>query len=428
LDSLSDGLLLGLLALLILLSGFFSASETGMMALNRYRLRHQAGENNRGAKRIMRLLERPDRLIGVILLGNNFVNILASSLATLLALRWMGEAGIPLAALILTLVILICSEVAPKTLAAIHPERIAYPASLVISPLLKLLYPLVWLINLGGNSLLWILGLLPKNQAGQNALSMDELRTVVREADGMIPSRHQDMLLAILDMEKVTVEDIMVPRNEIVGIDVNSSNLSLNEQLMHSSHTRLPLYDENIDNVIGIIHIRKVMRLFQRNEVDQDMLIKLARDPYFIPEGTPLNVQLLNFQRHKRRIGLVVNEYGDIRGLVTLEDILEEIVGEFTTDRDVFSRDIHPQDDGSFLVDASITLRELNKGLNMQLPTNGPKTLNGLILEHLEAIPEGNISLRLAGYPLEIIHVTNNSIKTVRIDTSAWQPSGKLDS
>ena len=413
---LPTGLLLGLLLLLILLSGFFSASETGMMALNRYRLRHLAAQNHRAALRVSRLLDRPDRLIGVILLGNNFVNILASSLATVLAISWWGEGGIAIAAASLTLVILIFSEVAPKTLAALHPETIAYPASRIIAPLLTLTYPLVVAINFTANGLLRLFGLLPDFDAGRK-LSSEELRSVVmHEAEHLISKQHQEMLLAILDLQKVTVDDIMVPRHEIVGIDLDAgSALTLTEQLMGGSHTRLPVYRDSIDNVVGIIHMRKILHMFQRNEFSEEILLQAARDAYFIPQGTPLHVQLLNFQRHKHRIGLVVNEYGDIQGLVTLEDILEEIVGEFTTDRDTFSRDIHPQPDGSVLVDASITVRELNKTIGWELPTDGPKTLNGLILEHLESIPEGNVSLRLAGYALEIIHVASNSIRTVRI-------------
>jgi Mg2+/Co2+ transporter CorB len=420
LDDISTGLILGLLILLIFLSAFFSASETGMMALNRYRLRHLAAQNNRDAKRVLALLQRPDRLIGIILLGNNFVNILASSLATLLALKWMGEAGVPLAALILTMVILICSEVAPKTYAALHPENVAFPASRVILPLLRFFYPLVWLINVTGNGLLRLMGGLPNSGDGHK-LNLEELRTVVAES----PGSHQAMVLAVLDLEKVTVDDIMVPRQEIIGINLNDTISHITEQLGTSAHTRMPLYRDNIDNVVGLLHMRKILRLFQQGEVSKEMLENAARDTYFVPAGTPLHIQLLNFQRHKRRIGLVVNEYGDIQGLITLEDILEEIVGEFTTDRAMFSRDIHPQTDGSFLIDASITVRELNKAMQWDLPTDGPRTLNGLILEHLEIIPEGQISLRLKGYPVEIIQVANNVIKTVRIKPANWQPEAK---
>lgn len=425
-DGFHIGILLGILVFLIFASGFFSASETSMMAINRYRLRHLAAKKHKAAKRVCDLLERPDRLIGVILLGNNFVNILASSIATVIAIDLMGEAGVPVAAALLTVVILIFSEVTPKTIAATNPERIAFPASLLIKPLLQLFYPLVWALNIAGNGLLKLIGISQHND-DNHRLSSEELRTVVHEAEGIIPKRHQQMLLSILDLEKVTVDDIMIPRHEIIGIDLNSPLDMIREQLATAQHTRLPLYRENIDNVIGILHLRKIVRLFE-DELDKEDLEKTARDLYFVPEGTPLNTQLLNFQRHKRRIGLVVNEYGDIQGLVTLEDILEEIVGDFTTNpADVLTPDFHPLDDGSYLVDGSITVRELNRAMKWYLPTEGPKTLNGLILEYLEAIPEAGISLRLEGYPIEIMQTGDRVVKTVRIYPNRWQPPKKIE-
>jgi len=385
------------------------------MAINRYRLRHLAGKHHAGARRVLELLKRPDRLIGVLLLGNNFVNILASSIATVIAIELAGEGAIPLAAMLLTVVLLIVGEVAPKTVAAIHPEPIAFAASLFIKPLLKLLYPLVWLINIMSNSLLRLLGIsLPK--VGNHSLSADELRTVVHEAEGIIPKRHQQMLLGIFDLADSTVEDIMIPRHEITGIDLEAPLTDIIEQVTHSQHTRLPLYRESIDHVVGIVHLRKLLHYFEHEDFTKEALEKeAARDLYFIPEGTPLNTQLLNFQRHKRRIGLVVNEYGDIQGLVTLEDILEEVVGEFTTTPDNFSRDVHPQPDGTYLIDASITVRELNKVMHWTLPLDGPRTLNGLILDYLEAIPEAGVSLRLEGYPIEIVQMANNAVRTVRV-------------
>jgi len=385
------------------------------MAINRYRLRHLAGKHHAGARRVLELLKRPDRLIGVLLLGNNFVNILASSIATVIAIELAGESAIPLAAMLLTVVLLIVGEVAPKTVAAIHPEPIAFAASLFIKPLLKLLYPLVWLINTISNNLLGLLGIsLPK--VGNHALSVDELRTVVHEAEGIIPKRHQQMLLGIFDLADSTVEDIMIPRHEITGIDLEAPLTDIIEQVTHSQHTRLPLYRESIDHVVGIVHLRKLLHYFEHEDFTKEALEKeAARDLYFIPEGTPLNTQLLNFQRHKRRIGLVVNEYGDIQGLVTLEDILEEVVGEFTTTPDTFSRDVHPQTDGTYLIDASITVRELNKVMHWTLPLDGPRTLNGLILDYLEAIPEAGVSLRLEGYPIEIVQMANNAVRTVRV-------------
>jgi Mg2+/Co2+ transporter CorB len=385
-----------------------------MMAINRYRLRHLAAKKHKGALRVSQLLARPDRLIGVILLGNNFVNILASSIATVIAVKWMGEAGIAVAAALLTVVILIFSEVTPKTIAALHPEKVAFPASLLITPLLKILYPLVWALNYMGNTLLKLFGIAEQDK-DQHHLSSEELRTVVHEAGGIIPKRHQQMLLGILDLEKVSVEDIMVPRNEIVGIDLDAPLDVISQQLATTQHTRLPLYSDNIDNAIGIIHVRKVVTLFKHDELNKKALEKMANELYFVPEGTPLHTQLLNFQRHKRRTGLVVNEYGDIQGLVTLEDILEEIVGEFTTNPDALNLDIHPQEDGSYLVDGSITVRELNRFMHWHLPTEGPKTLNGLILDYLEIIPDADTSLLLDGHPIEIIQIAHKAVKTVRI-------------
>ncbi|HHB92910.1 MAG TPA: HlyC/CorC family transporter [Thioploca sp.] len=407
-------ILFGILFLLILASGFFSASETSMMAINRYRLRHLVAKKHRGAIRVNQLLKYPDRLIGVILLGNNFVNILASSIATVIAIELLGEAGIAVAATLLTIIILIFSEVTPKTIAALHPEKIAYPVSIIIKPLLKLFYPLVWILNYASNNILKLIGISESNSDNQR-LNTEELRTVVHEAGGLIPKRHQQMLLGILDLEKVTVEDIMIPRNEVIGIDLDEHIDVITEQLSACQHTRVPIYRENIDNVVGIVHLRKLLSLFKHNEFTKDTLKEYARELYFVPEGTSLNTQLLNFQRHKRRIGLVVNEYGDIQGLVTLEDILEEIVGEFTTNPDSLSLDIYPQDDNSFLVDGSITVRELNRVMQWDLATDGPKTLNGLILDHLEAIPESGTSLVLTNHPMEIVQMANNAVKMVRI-------------
>jgi len=393
-----------------------------MMAINRYRLRHLVQKKHRGAQRVNQLLERPDRLIGVILLGNNFVNIFASSIATVIGIELMGDAGIAIAAALLTVVILIFSEVAPKTVAALHPERIAFPASLIIKPLLKLSYPLVWTLNCAANTLLKWIGISEQDKDSHH-LSPDELRTVVHEAGGLIPQRHQSMLLGILDLEKVTVEDIMVPRNEIIGIDLKAPLDKITEQLATSQHTRLPLYREDIDNVMGMVHLRQLLRLFKHDEFSKEALEKTAQELYFVPEGTPLNTQLLNFQQHKRRIGLVVNEYGDIQGLVTLEDILEEIVGEFTTDPDSYTPDVQHQKDNTFLVDGSITVRELNREMQWHLPTNGPKTLNGLILEYLEVIPEAGTSLLLEGHPIEIVQMANKAVKTVKIKQRQEPPA-----
>jgi len=384
------------------------------MTLNRYRLRHLLQIKHKGAIRANRLLERPDRLIGLILLGNNFVNILASSLTTIIALRLGGETAIAIAAGLLTLVILIFAEVAPKTLAALHPERIAFPAAFIFIPLLKILYPLVWVVNGIANSLLRLLGV-DVEGANSHHLSTEELRTVVNEAGALIPKRHQSMLLSILDLEKVTVEDIMIPRNEVQGIDLEDDWADIKEQLTHSQHTRLPVYRGDIDNIEGILHIRHVMHLMAQEEFSKQAIEANMREPYFIPEATPLNTQLLNFQRQQRRIGLVVNEYGDIQGLVTLVDILEEIVGEFTSDPSALIKEIHPQEDGSFLVDGSTYIRELNRVMQWDLPQDGPKTLNGVVVEYLESIPEAGISVKINEYAIEIMQTSENMVKTARI-------------
>ncbi len=413
-DEIHLGVLFFALFILILLSAFFSGSETGLMTLNRYRLRHLAEQGHPGAQRAARLLERPDLLIGLILLGNNFVNILASMLTTLIALKLWGESGIAIAAGILTLVVLIFAEVTPKTLAALHPERIALPSAWIYIPLMKLLSPLVWLVNIIATAVLKLLGV-PTEVRTSQALSTEELRTVVKEAGAMIPARHQEMLLNLMDLEKVTVEDIMVPRNEVAGIDIEAEWESIITQLYGNQYTRLPLFRENIDHVIGILHMRDVLPPLYREELDREVLQRIAREPYFIPENTPLNRQLLNFQRSKHRIGFVVDEYGDMQGLITLEDILEEIVGEFTSDPAAQFDDIVPQEDGTWLVDGSINIRTLNSALHMSLPTDGPKTLNGLLIEYLEMIPDAGTSVLLDRHPIDIMLIKENMVKTVRI-------------
>jgi len=408
--------LFGALVLLIILSAFFSSSETGLMTLNRYRLRHLAQSKHKGAMRAQALLERPDRLIGLILLGNNFANILASSITTVIALRLGGQTGIAVGAGLLTLVILIFAEVAPKTLAALHPERIAFPAAWIYTPLLQILYPLVWVVNIIANGFLRIFGIRPELTEGDSHhLSREELRTVVNEAGALIPKRHQAMLVSILDLESVTVEDIMIPRNDIMGIDLEEDWNEIIEQLAHSQHTRLPVYNGDIDHVVGIIHIRNIVQSLAEKKLTKESLQRAMREPYFIPEATPLNTQLLNFQRQERRIGLVVNEYGDIQGLVTLEDILEEIVGEFTSDPSTAIKEFHLQEDGSYVVDGSASIRDINRWLKLKLPTDGPKTLNGLIIEYMETIPEPGTSLKINDYPMEVIHATSSSVRTVKV-------------
>lgn len=415
-DDISTGALFTLLAILIVMSGYFSSSETGMMSLNRYRLKHLSNQGHKGARRVEKLLNRPDRLIGLILIGNNLVNILASAIATIIGMRLYGDYGVAIATGVLTLVILVFAEVTPKTLAAMYPERVSYSSSLVLNVLMKVLSPLVILVNFITNGFLKILGLNPNNSDKDN-LSSEELRTVVHEAGGLIPRRHQDMLISILDLEHVTVNDIMVPRSEITGIDINDDWKSISRQLAHSPHGRIVLYRDQIDEVVGMLRLRESYRLMlEKNEFTKETLLRAADEIYFIPEATPLNNQLLKFQRNKERIGLVVDEYGDIQGLITLEDILEEIVGEFTTSiAPTLAEEITPQPDGSFMIEGSANIRDINKGLQWDLPTDGPRTLNGLILEHLEEIPETEISLKIEQHNMKIIAVEENKINLVKV-------------
>ena len=384
------------------------------MALNRYRLRHLANKGNRGAHLAQQLLNKPDRLIGLILLGNNIVNLLASPLAAYLGYRLYGDGGVLPATALFIAAVLIFAEVTPKTLAALHSEKFAFSAAYIYTPLQYVAYPLVFLINSITNNLLRVFGVSLENKA-LKSLSADELRTVVKEAGGLIPSKHQNMLISILDLESIKVEDIMIPRNEVLGVDIAEDWDDIRTQIVNAPFTRMPVYEENLDNIIGFLHLRKIFPRIVENEITLEELSAEFREPYFIPESTSLNTQLLNFQREKRRIGLVVDEYGDIQGLVTLEDLLEEIVGEFTNDPATFNTDIYPQEDGSYVIDAGTHVRDVNKALKISLSTNGPRTINGLVLEHLETIPETGTTLLIDGYPIEIVHMLNNSVRTVRI-------------
>ncbi|MBA3989114.1 HlyC/CorC family transporter [Aliidiomarina maris] len=416
-DDIATSTLFIILGVLIFISAYFSGTETGMVSVNRYKLRHLAQSGDRGAKRVSKLLDRPDRLIGLILIGNNLVNILASAIATIIGLRLYGDAGIAVATVVLTLVILIFAEVTPKTIAALNPERIAMPSSIIISLLMKVMLPFVIAINFITNNMMRLFGVNPTEQQ-KDALSADELRTIVNEAGSLIPSRHQDMLVSVLDLEKVTVDDIMVPRNEIVAVDINEDWSLIMKQLMTMQHTRILLYRNQIDDAIGFLHARDMMRLVTRYQAEPDKasLVRAARDIYFIPEGTPLNVQLVKFQRNKERVGLVVDEYGDIQGLVTLEDILEEIVGDFTTTITGTTSDhVALQADGSYIIDGTTNLRELNKDLNWSFPTDGPKTINGLIIETFGDIPEAPMCLVVGKYRIEVTDVDNNMVKAVRV-------------
>ncbi|MEC7691315.1 MAG: HlyC/CorC family transporter [Pseudomonadota bacterium] len=415
-DDISTSTLFIALGVLIFLSAYFSSSETGMMSINRYRLKHLQNEGNRAALRVQKLLERPDRLIGLILIGNNLVNIAASSIATIICTRLFGDYwGFFATTFGLTLVLLIFAEVTPKTLAALYPEKVAFPSSVILLPLLFVLYPFVALINSITNSILFLLRINPTN-GNDDSLSREELRTVVYEAGTMIPKKHQDMLVGILDLENVTAEDIMVPRADIVAIDINDDGKKIQKQLTHAQHTRVLLYRDSIDDAVGFVHCRDALRLLSKDQFTKSSLLRAVREIYFTPESTPLHTLMYKFQAEKERIALVVDEYGDIMGLVTLEDILEEIIGDFTTSMvPDHSKEANIQQDGSVLVDGSANVRDLNKEMDWKLPVDGPKTLNGLILEYLEEIPENQVSVRLAGYPMEIVDIKDNMVKTVRI-------------
>lgn len=414
-NAIPTGALFFILVLLVLISGFFSGSETALMSLNRYRLRHRANNGDKAALRTAKLLEQPERLISLILLGNNFVNILASAIATVIALRLMGEPGIAVATGLLTLVILVFAEVTPKTFATRRAERVALFASTVYAPLLTITYPLVYAINWISARILQMFKVTSTRSAEEH-LSSEELRTVVTETTGMIPVRHRDMLLNILDLGSISVNDIMVPRNEIVGIDLDDPWDDILQQITNSPHSRLLVFRENIDAVVGFVYLRKMLDGLRTGNLTQSYLESVVRDAYFIPEGTTLTVQLLNFQREKRRVGLVVDEYGDIQGLLTLEDILEEIVGEFDTDPHITPQEIRPQDDGTFIVDGTAQIRNLNKALNWNLPSDGPKTLNGIVLEHFENFPEKGAMFNFNNHPITILEVEDNRVLQVLID------------
>ncbi len=396
------------------------------MSLNRYRLKHLAEKNHGGARRALELLANPEKLISLILLGNNFINILITQLATFIGYRVYGEAGIAIATGALTLILLLFAEVTPKTLAATRPEKIAFPAAYVYKPLSRLMAPLVWVINWLARIIMLPFQIAEKADSG-DALTSDELRVAVSETSGLIPDSHRDMLISILDLGKVSVDDIMVPRNEIIGIDLEENWNDTLKQITNLSYTRIPIYSDNIDNLIGLAQLRKILPLLMTDDFSPEGLKAITRPSYFIPEGTPLTTQLINFRKNKRRMGFVVDEYGDIQGLVTIEDILEEIVGEFTTDPTALHQDFYQDSDGSFLVDGSTHIRVLNHNLNINLPTEGPKTLNGLILEHMEFIPDSGTSLKIADYPIEVMQVKNNMIKTVRLVSTPIKPKRQVE-
>ncbi|MGE4666481.1 HlyC/CorC family transporter [Yersinia enterocolitica] len=414
-DHVSTSTLIIILVIMVVVSAYFSASETGMMTLNRYRLRHLSKQGNRAARRVEKLLRRPDRLISLVLIGNNLVNILASALATIVGIRLYGNAGVAIATGVLTFVVLIFAEVMPKTIAALYPERVAFPSSVLLAPLQKIMLPLVWLLNTITRGLMRLCGI-RGNVHSSDAVSKDELRSIVNESHSQISRRNQDMLISVLDLEKVTVSDIMVPRNEVVGIDINDDWKSIMRQLTHSPHGRIVLYRQSLDDAIGMLRVREAYRLMtEKKEFNKENLLRAADEIYFIPEGTPLNVQLVKFQRNKEKVGMIVDEYGDIQGLVTVEDILEEIVGDFTTSMSPsLAEEVNPQNDGSVLIDGSANVRELNKAFNWALPIEA-RTINGMLLEELEEIPQVDAQVRVGNYLIDVLDVQENMIKRVRV-------------
>ncbi|CQJ62961.1 hemolysins and related proteins containing CBS domains [Yersinia enterocolitica] len=415
LDHVSTSTLIIILVIMVVVSAYFSASETGMMTLNRYRLRHLSKQGNRAARRVEKLLRRPDRLISLVLIGNNLVNILASALATIVGIRLYGNAGVAIATGVLTFVVLIFAEVMPKTIAALYPERVAFPSSVLLAPLQKIMLPLVWLLNTITRGLMRLCGI-RGNVHSSDAVSKDELRSIVNESHSQISRRNQDMLISVLDLEKVTVSDIMVPRNEVVGIDINDDWKSIMRQLTHSPHGRIVLYRQSLDDAIGMLRVREAYRLMtEKKEFNKENLLRAADEIYFIPEGTPLNVQLVKFQHNKEKVGMIVDEYGDIQGLVTVEDILEEIVGDFTTSMSPsLAEEVNPQSDGSVLIDGSANVRELNKAFNWSLPIEA-RTINGMLLEELEEIPQVDAQVRVGNYLIDVLDVQENMIKRVRV-------------
>jgi Mg2+/Co2+ transporter CorB len=416
LEHVSTTTLIITLVIMIFVSAYFSGSETGMMTLNRYKLRHLAKNGNRAARRVEKLLRRPDRLISLVLIGNNLVNILASALATIVGMRLYGDAGVAIATGILTFAVLVFSEVLPKTIAALYPEKVAFPSSFLLGPLQIVMMPLVWLLNTITRLLMSMVGI-RSDGAISGALSKDELRTIVHESRSLMSRRNQDMLLSVLDLEKVNVDDIMVPRNEIAGININDDWKSIVRQLTHSPHGRIVLYRDSLDDTISMLRVREAYRLMtEKKEFTKEVMLRAADEIYYVPEGTPLNVQLVKFQRNKKKVGLVVDEYGDIKGLVTIEDILEEIVGDFTTSMSpTLAEEVVPQNDGSVLVEGSANIRELNKAFNWTLPEDEARTVNGMILEEIQDIPLPNTRVKVGNYAIDILDVQENMIKQVRI-------------
>jgi len=416
LDEISLHSLLAAFVVLLLVSAFFSISETSMMALNRYRLRHLVKIGRRGARLTAQLLAQTDKLLGVVLLGSNVVNAAVASLGTVIAFRVLGqnELALSIATGVAAFFLLVFSEITPKVVGAAYPERIAFPASYVLAPLLRAIYPVVWFVNLFVKGLLTLLRVKPPAAAQATALSLEELRTLVLEGGHFLPAKHQKILLNLFDLQSISVDDLMTPRSQIEVVDIDASPEELRRQISTSNHTRMPVYRGNLDNIIGVLHVRKVLNL-GADEIRSETLVQIMRPPYFVPVGTPLLAQLQNFQEEEERLGLVVDEYGELMGLISLEDILEEIIGEFTTHSPLQAGGITRQDDGSVLAEGATSLRELNRKLRTHFPLDGPKTLNGLILEHLEDIPEAGTMVKISGHPIEIVQTQDRAVKSARI-------------
>lgn len=416
-DDISIQTLVILFLVLIVVSGFFSISETSMMALNKYQLRHLAKKKHLGAKKTLNLLTQTDRLLGSILLGNNLSNTAAAALVTAITFKMLGESELSLtiATLIVTVALLIFSEITPKIIGASFPEKIALPASYILEPLMRLMHPFVLVANSIVKVILWGLRIkpIPGNQASQ--LSQEELRTLVLEGGNYLPRKHQSMLINLFDLQAITVEDLMVPRNKIEAIELNSPIEKIRSEIITSNHTRLPVFKGNPDEIVGVMHLRKLLNVSEDNQITIESIEQILREPYYIPKDTNLLTQLQNFQERHERIAYIVDEYGDLMGLITIEDIIEEIVGEFTTQSPLFTSSAKQMKDGSLVLDGALTLRDLNRDFQLEFPVDGAKTLNGLILDHLQQIPEAGISIQISHYYLEILQTKDKSVKSVKL-------------
>ena len=413
-NNISTEILIIILVILFLLSAFFSGSETALMSINKYKMRHQAKLNNKGAKAAKKLLENPDKIIGVILLGNNLTNILITQITTLISLRLYGDIGLAIATGLLTIFSLIFAELTPKTIGEMHSEKIAYSSSLLYRPMLIILYPLVFIINLIANGIIRMMGL--KDNISKGSLSSEELKTVLSESSIKFSKPHLKMLESIIDLEKATVEDIMIPRSDIYGIDISEDIVSIISNFKSTPYTRIPVYEDNIENLLGLIHIKNITPLLTSKSINKDEIKKLIKKPYYIVSGTSLYRQLLNFQKEKRRIGFIIDEYGNIQGLVTLEDILEEIVGDFTSDPGSSEEIISTKDKNIFIIDGGVHIREINQILKINLVSKEAKTINGFILEHIENLPKINDIISIQGHTFKILENLDNAVKTVHLE------------